>query len=413
MKVLLIGSGGREHALAWKLSQSPALDRLVIAPGNPGTACYGQNTSIPLHDLAALADLARHEAVDLVVVGPENPLAAGLADRCQDAGIPVFGPTAGAARIESSKSFAKALMNEANVPTAETHTFSDPVAAAEFARRSGKAWVVKADGLALGKGVVVADDLSSTLEAVAHVGTIYTGQPILLEERLYGRELSVLALCDGQRLLPLPPARDHKRLLDGDAGPNTGGVGAVAPVESVTPDLLDDIVSRCMQPVVDVLADRGTPFCGALYAGLMLTNQGPKVLEFNARFGDPEIQVVLPLLEGDLLAAMLACAEGRLQTDLLTIRQGCAACVVLTAAGYPEQPRKGDPITGLETLKADDLLIFHAGTAWEDNRLVTAGGRVLGVTGLGSHLRVALDRAYAAISQISFTGMHYRIDIGA
>lgn len=413
MNVLLIGSGGREHAIAWKLSQSRLLKRLFCATGNPGTARHGQNVPFPLYDFDALIDLARRESVGLVIIGPENPLADGLADHCLAAGIPVFGPTAAAARIESSKSFAKELMAEAGVPTAEAHVFADPAAAADFVRRSGKPWVVKADGLALGKGVVVADDVEATLAAITRLTTTPAGQRLLLEERLRGPEVSVLALCDGRTLLPLPPARDHKRLLNGDAGPNTGGVGAVAPVDTVAPSLLAEIVSRCMQPVIDALAARGTTFCGTLFAGLILTDQGPKVLEYNARFGDPETQVILPLLEGDLLATMLACTEGRLQPGMLRPRRGYAVCVVLSAAGYPEKPRRGDAIRGVEALDKEDLMLFHAGADWEQGKLVTSGGRVLGVTGLGATLRAAREKAYEAIGHIKFEGMQYRTDIGA
>lgn len=413
MNVLLIGSGGREHALAWRIAQSPLLERLFIAPGNPGTARHGHNIPIAQQDFDALVAFAQRESVDLVVVGPEDPLASGIVDRFLAAGIPAFGPGATAARIEGSKAFAKEIMREAGVPTAAAYAFDSPATAADFARQSGRPWVVKADGLAQGKGVVVADDLDATLDAIARLGTTPAGQRLLLEERLYGRELSVLALCDGRTLLPLTPARDHKRLLDGDRGPNTGGMGAIAPVDGLADATLDEIVARCMQPVVDVLAARGTPFCGSLYAGLILTEQGPRILEFNARFGDPEAQVVLPLTEGDFLAALRACAEGRLQPGLLSRRPGYAACVVLAAAGYPEAPRRGDVINGIAEVESADLLVFHAGTAQSAAGLVTAGGRVLGVTGLGASLRAALDRAYRAVEAIAFEGKQFRRDIGA
>ncbi len=413
MNVLLIGSGGREHALAWKLSQSPILERLLIAPGNPGTDQIGHNISILVNDFAALVDLGRREQIDLVVVGPDNPLADGIVDHFLDAGIHAFGPTAAAAQLEGSKSFAKELMAEAGVPTAEAHAFDDPMAAAAFARESGKPWVVKADGLALGKGVIVADDLDTTLAAIATLSTIPAGKRLLLEERLHGPELSLLALCDGRTLLPLPVARDHKRLRDGDAGPNTGGMGAFAPVDSVDSDLADMIVADMMQPVVDVMEARGIPFQGSLYAGIILTDDGPRILEFNARFGDPEAQVVLPLVEGDFLAALLACAEGRLTPDMLRPRPGYAVCVVLAAANYPGAPRRGDVISGIEDLNANDLIVFHAGTSISAEGLVTAGGRVLGVTGLGATLQAARDRAYAAVEQIEFTDKQYRTDIAA
>jgi phosphoribosylamine--glycine ligase len=412
MNVLLIGSGGREHALAWKIAQSPRLGKLIVAPGNPGTAALGTNIAIPVNDFAALVELAQNERIDLVVVGPDNPLADGIVDRFAAAGIPAFGPTAAAARIESSKAFAKTIMAEAGVPTAAAHVFAGPGAAADFARASGQAWVVKADGLALGKGVVVADTLEETLAAIDQLSATPAAASLLLEERLAGREVSVLALCDGERLLPLPPARDHKRLNDGDAGPNTGGMGVVAPVDDVGPELHAQIVATCMQPVVAALAARGTPFRGVLYAGIILTAAGPKVLEFNARFGDPEAQALLPLVEGDLLETLHACAMGALQPTMLRTRPGYAVCVVLAAANYPATPRTGDLISGTEHHNPAEVLIFHAGTAAGPQGLRTAGGRVLGVTGLGATREAARANAYAAVERIDFAGKHYRTDVG-
>ncbi len=412
MNVLLIGAGGREHAFAWKIAQSPHFARLLCVPGNTGTGSYGQNVPFPLSDFEALVDLAQREAIDLVVVGPDNPLGDGIVDAFQAAGVPAFGPTAAAARIESSKAFAKEVMAATGVPTASAHVFERPADAEAFARASGRPWVVKADGLALGKGVVVPDDLPETLAAIAQLGATPAGHRLLLEERLYGREVSVLALCDGQRLLPLPTARDHKRLGEGDTGPNTGGMGVVAPVDEVSPALLDQIVASCMQPVVNELARRGTPFRGVLYAGIILTADGPKVLEYNARFGDPEAQAVLPLIEGDFLEVLYDCAVGNLRPEKLRRRKGYAVCVVLCAEGYPGKPRKGDPIRGVEAIDDDKVLVFHAGTAIGPNGLCTAGGRVLGVTGLGSTLARARARAYEAAERIRFDGKHYRRDIG-
>jgi phosphoribosylamine--glycine ligase len=409
--VLLIGSGGREHALAWKLAQSPLLGRLIVAPGNPGTALLGTNAPLPTWDLEGIVSLARNERVDLVVVGPDNPLADGLVDRCRAAGLAAFGPTAAAARIESSKSFAKQLMSELGVPTPAFQVFDDAEEAAAFVRASRRAWVVKADGLALGKGVIVPPDVECTLAAVAQLAQLPAGARLLLEEPATGSELSLIALCDGRSLLSLPPARDYKRIGAGNSGANTGGMGAVAPV-NIPAAVYEEIVERCMRPVVRALAERGTPFVGALYAGVMLTDQGPLVLEFNARFGDPETQALVPLLDGDLLAALLACAEGRLHEVDLGWRNGYAACVVLAAAGYPATPRLGDPISGLEALAGGDALVFHAGSAWQDGRLVTAGGRVLGVTGCGRSRRAALEQAYAAAETIHFEGMQLRPDIG-
>jgi phosphoribosylamine--glycine ligase len=398
--------------LAWKLAQSPLLERLLIAPGSPGTAQVGHNVPVDVDAHALLLDIARRERVGLVVIGPEAPLAAGLTDLLSAAGIPVFGPSAAAARIESSKIFAKQIMEQAGIPCAQAHMFDDPVQAVNFARASGVPWVVKADGLAAGKGVVVAASVEATVAAIRMIMSTYTGQRVLLEQRLSGQEVSVLALCDGTTLLTLPPARDHKRLCDGDAGPNTGGMGAYAPVD-MDAEIFELIVDRFMRPVVRALADAGTPFRGALYAGVMLTADGPCILEFNARFGDPETQVILPLIEGDLLAALLACAEGRLKPDMLRWNTGAAACVVLAAAGYPESPRRGDIISGVESAAEEPgVLVFHAGTDWRDGALVTAGGRVLCVTGLGLTRQAALARAYEVIENISFDGMQYRKDIG-
>lgn len=414
LNVLLVGSGGREHALAWKLAQSPLLDTLFIAPGNPGIAQLGHIIPVDALHTAMLVDIARRERVGLVVIGPEAPLAAGLADACQAAGIPVFGPTAAAARIESSKAFAKDVMREAGIPTAAAHTFDDPAAALAFARASKQAWVVKTDGLAAGKGVVVPETAAETLEAIQAIGATFAGGRLLLEQRLSGPEVSLIALCDGTRIVPLAPAQDHKRLKDGDSGPNTGGMGAYAPAPQLRPEDIAEISRQVMLPAIQALAAAGTPFRGALYAGLMLTEHGPRVLEFNARFGDPETQVIMPLIEGDLLAALLACAgEGTLDPALLGWSRQAAACVVVAAAGYPEAPRRGDPIAGLESIDHPAVHVFHAGTAWEDGQLLTAGGRVLGVTGTGADLHTALAHAYAAIELIQFDGMQYRRDIGA
>jgi phosphoribosylamine--glycine ligase len=384
MNVLLIGSGGREHALAWKLAQSPLLDTLFIAPGNPGTAQIGRNVPIDALNIPMVIEVAQRERIGLVVVGPEAPLAAGLADACLRAGIPVFGPTAAAARIESSKAFAKRLMIDARIPTAEARIFDDPDAAVAFVRSSGRVWVVKADGLAAGKGVIVPETVSETLDAIRLLSATRAGGRLLLEERLSGPEVSLIALCDGERALPLLPAQDHKRLRDGDAGPNTGGMGAYAPAPHLTSSDIAELTALIILPALRALAAAGSPFRGALYAGLMLTEHGPRVLEFNARFGDPEAQAILPLLQGDLLAALLTCAgQGRLHDDMVHWSSDAAACVVLAAEGYPDTPQRGDVISGIDAVTDPHVCIFHAGTAWENNQLVTAGGRVLGVTGVG------------------------------
>ncbi len=412
MNVLLVGSGGREHALAWKIAQSPSLTKLYIAPGNPGTAQHGENVPVDATNIPLLLDIIERQDIDFVVIGPEAPLAAGLADECLAAGVPVFGPVQAAARIESSKAFAKQIMLAAGVPTAESHSFDDPAAAAAFVRERGHVWVVKADGLAGGKGVIVPDTLEDTLAAISELGGSSAGQTLLLEQKLSGPEVSVIALCDGKKLYPLPPAQDHKRLREEDKGPNTGGMGAFAPSPLVDAALLELIVDHCMLPVVRELAARGTPFRGALFAGIMLTEHGPMVLEFNARFGDPETQTLMLLLDGDLLAALRACADGNLEDDMLRWRSGAAACVVLAAAGYPESPRHGDPISGVEAVEQFDTVVFQAGTEWHNGQLSTAGGRVLGVASAGHTLHEAVERAYAALEPISFAGMQYRRDIG-
>ncbi|MBC8161883.1 MAG: phosphoribosylamine--glycine ligase [Roseiflexaceae bacterium] len=411
MNVLLVGSGGREHALAWKISQSAALTRLYTAPGNPGTATLGHNLPIDATDLAGLLAAIHQHAIDLVVVGPEAALAAGLVDACQAAGVLAFGPTAAAAQIESSKAFAKTVMQAAGVPTANAFSFDDPQQAAAFVRERGQIWVVKVDGLAGGKGVIVPESLEQTLAAVAQLGSTSAGTRLLLEQKLSGPEVSVIALCDGERLWAFPPAQDHKRLLDGDRGPNTGGMGAFAPSPLVDRALLNEIVTTTMAPVVRELARRGIPFRGALFAGIMLTEAGPSVLEFNARFGDPETQALMPLTEGDLLLALHECAQGKLRPDLLHWREGAAACIVLAAAGYPEAPRTGDMISGIAGVQ-DGGVVFQAGTALHDGQLHTAGGRVLGVVGAGPTPAGAIELAYTAAAPISFDGMHYRTDIG-
>ncbi len=410
MRVLLVGAGGREHALAWKIAQSPLLAALFIAPGNPGTAAFGVNVPLASDDLEGLVRFAASQQIDLVVVGPEAPLAAGLVDQLAAAGIAAFGPIAAAAKIESSKTHAKLLMERADVPTAQTFTFTNVADALSFARQSGTPWVVKTDGLAAGKGVVVAETVDATLAAIERLGA--GGARLLLEQVLVGEEISLIALCDGERALMLPAAQDHKRLGDGDTGPNTGGMGAYAPAPQLTADMRDEVERRILLPILRTMAADGTPFRGALYAGLMLTPHGIKVLEFNARFGDPETQALLPLIDGDLLPVLDACARGMLAPEMLQIYDGAAACVVLAAAGYPERPRRGDAIDGVEAAEAEGGLIFHAGTMLEDGRLLTDGGRVLGVTGRGRTVRAAIEQAYALVDMIGFDGMQLRRDIG-
>ncbi len=412
MKVLLLGAGGREHALAWKLAQSPRLSQLLCGPGNPGTAKLGTNVPLKADSPRDVAALARQEQVGLVVVGPEAPLVAGVADALAAEGIPCFGPVAAAARLEGSKAFAKEVMAEAGVPTADFRVFTDVPSAEAYAVAQGRI-VVKADGLAAGKGVIVAPDAEAARAAVRAVGAMgAAGQRMVLEELLEGEEVSVIALCDGERYVLLPPAQDHKRVGDGDTGPNTGGMGAYCPAPFLTSEALARVGEQVIAPMLAVMRRRGAPFKGALYAGLMLTRSGPKVLEFNARFGDPETQVLMLQLREDLLPLLEACARGQLEPRALTLAPGASVGVVLAAEGYPDTPRRGQRIDGLDAV-ASGATAFLAGVEAKDGALLTAGGRVLTVCARGKDLGEARDRAYAAISGIRFEGMHFRRDIGA
>jgi phosphoribosylamine--glycine ligase len=397
VRVLVLGSGGREHALAWRLAGSPALTELHAAPGNPGIATLATCHPVAPDDADGVLGLARSLAVDLVVVGPEAPLVAGVADTLRHAGIPVFGPSQAAARIEGSKRFAKDVMAAAGVPTAAL--LDEPRAPC----------VLKADGLAAGKGVLVCrtdDELAHGLETAGAFG----GE-VIVEELLEGREVSVLALCDGLDALPLAPARDFKRAYDGDTGPNTGGMGSFSPVPEVDDGLLDELVGTCVRPTLAELSRRGTPFVGTLFAGLMLSAKGPQVLEYNCRFGDPETQSVLPLVDGDLLTALAAAAAGSLAGVTLGRSDASAVTVVLTAGGYPETVDRGTPIQGIERAQSHGALVFHAGTALGHGRLVTNGGRILGVTATGPSLAAARTSAYAAADKIVIPGSRRREDI--
>lgn len=412
MRVLLLGSGGREHALAWKLAQSPRLSALLCGPGNPGTAKLGRNLPLKAEDPGAVAALARQERVELVVVGPEAPLVAGVADALAAEGIPCFGPVAAAARLEGSKAFAKEVMAEAGVPTADFQVFTDVAAAEAYAVAQGRI-VVKADGLASGKGVIVAPDAESARAAVRAVAAMGSaGQRMVLEELLEGEEVSVIALCDGERYVLLPPAQDHKRVGEGDTGPNTGGMGAYCPVPFLSAEALAQVGERVIAPMLAVMRKRGAPFKGALYAGLMLTRSGPKVLEFNARFGDPETQVLMLQLGEDLLPLLEACARGRLEPRPLTLAPGASVGVVLAAENYPETPRRGQRIHGVEAVPSG-ASVFLAGAEEKEGALLTSGGRVMTVCARGMDLVEARERAYAAISGLRFEGMHFRRDIGA
>ena len=413
MRVLVLGSGGREHALAWKLNQSPALTALFIAPGNPGTEGLGTNVAVDQNDPAAVVALVKSQRIDLLVVGPEAPLVAGVADAVRRAGVAVFGPDAAAARVEGSKAFAKEIMLAAGVPTANARVFSDLDEAARAAAAGG-AIVVKADGLAAGKGVVVADSGAEAAEAVRALGRLPAGQTVLLEERLSGAELSVMALCDGEHAVLLPPSQDHKRLLDGDRGPNTGGMGAYAPAWLLDDARLEQVRVRVILPTLRVLAERGAPFRGALYAGLMLTPLGPKVLEFNARLGDPETQVLMMQTADDLLPLLHAAALGLLPERPVRLHPGFSVGIVLAAPGYPEAPRAGLPISGLELVTPDDVTLFHAGTRRDESgRIVTAGGRVLTVCSRGPSVSAARALALQHALRIEFEGRQLRRDIAS
>ena len=397
MRVLLVGSGGREHALAWKLAQSPALTELHAAPGSPGIARLGECHPIRAEDAEGLLTLAHALGVGLVVVGPEAPLVGGVAEVLRHAGISVFGPSAAAAAIEGSKSFAKDVMSAAGVPTAATLAIARPPC------------VVKADGLAAGKGVHVCrtqDEVDAALRAVGALG----GR-VVVEELLEGPEVSLFALCDGREAVAFPPAQDFKRAFDGDEGPNTGGMGSYAPVPALSPAEVAELVATVHRPVLAELQSRGAPFVGLLYAGLMLTDDGPRVLEFNCRFGDPETQSLVPLVENDLLEALAAAAAGELAGVGLHVRDGAAVTVVLAARDYPRSGDRGSPISGVAEAELDGALVFHAGTALQGVELVTNGGRILGVTGLAETLAAARDAAYAATGRIEFAGMRFRSDI--
>ncbi len=411
MNLLLLGGGGREHALAWKLRQSPLLKSLVVAPGNPGIAELAECVPLEITNPAAVVELARHRSIDLVVVGPEAPLVAGVGDALRAAGFEVFGPDQAGARIEGSKAFAKEIMQAANVPTARFELFDDLEAAARRALVWGPV-VVKADGLAAGKGVVVAASGEEAARACRELGALPSGQTILLEEVLTGPELSVMALCDGERFALLAPSQDHKRVFDFDRGPNTGGMGAYAPANFLSASELERVGREVIAPTLAELRRRGCSYRGALYAGLMLTPSGPRVLEFNARLGDPETQVLMMQLSTDLVPLLQACARGALTTTSLPQRSGFSVGIVLAAEGYPESPRTGAPIQ-LPVSLPGYAQLFHAGTRRSGEELLTSGGRVLTACAHGATLSEARARATELAESISWKGRHFRRDIGA
>jgi phosphoribosylamine--glycine ligase len=416
VKVLLVGSGGREHALAWKLKQSPLLRELHCAPGNAGIAQLATCHGVSAEDVPGLLALARRLALDLTVVGPEAPLVAGIVDEFAANGLRAFGPTKAAAALEGSKSFCRELLERHNLPSAKYAVFTEPDSALRYVREQGAPIVVKADGLAAGKGAIVCASVEQAEAAVRRILVDRAfgdaGDRLVVEECLQGPELSLIAFSDGETVSPMVPSQDHKRIGEGDTGPNTGGMGCYSPVPVVTPEVFQQAVEQVLKPTVAAMAAEGRLYKGVLYAGLMLTDTGPRVLEFNARFGDPETQVILPRLESDLLEIMLAVVDGKLDSVSPKWSERVAVCVVVASGGYPGSYEKGKPIGGLdEAEKLDDVTVFHAGTAQRDGRVVSAGGRVLGVTALGDDFPAAVRRAYEGVDRISFEGAYCRRDI--
>jgi phosphoribosylamine---glycine ligase len=415
MRVLLIGSGGREHALAWKLAQSPLLTTLFIAPGNPGTAQCGTNVALAVDNHAEVIAFCKSHAIDFVVIGPEAPLVAGLVDDCEAAGLRAFGPSKAAAQLEGSKAFTKELCMEANIPTAAFARFTDAEKAKTYVREKGTPIVVKADGLAAGKGVVVATNIEEALAAIDdNLGRGIAGAEIVIEECLFGEEASFFALVDGDHAVALASAQDHKRVGDGDTGPNTGGMGAYSPAPVVSEAIAREVMDKIIRPTVQTMKARGTPFKGVLFAGLMITKEGPKLIEYNTRFGDPECEVLMPRLKSDLLPVLVATVEGHLATINLDWSNNAALTIVYAAKGYPAKPETGSEIKAVDAAsQRDGVTVFHAGTKRDaDGRLVANGGRVLAVTGMGETLQNAKDRAYSAVHAIDWPGGFYRSDIG-
>lgn len=417
MKVLIVGEGGREHALAWKIASSPRVTQLYVAPGNGGTALLGTQVPLKASDVEGLRAFALREGIDLTVVGPELPLTLGLVDAFEGCGLKAFGPNQAAAEIEGSKAFAKEVMRRAKIPTADHAVAETPAEARAYLARVGTPVVIKADGLAAGKGVVVCGSPEEAERAVHSmmVDRIFgeAGARLVLEEYLEGEEASFLCLTDGKTVLPLESSQDHKRLCDGDRGPNTGGMGAYSPAPVLDGELLHWVAEEIALPVVQTMAEMGRPYRGVLYAGLMITDQGPKVLEFNARMGDPEAQPLLLRMESDLVPLLEATLEGSLSEAEIAWRREAAVCVVLASKGYPSSYEKGQEIRGLEELESwRDVVVFHAGTRREGEKLLTHGGRVLGITSLGETLEGAIQQAYAAVERVRWEGVCYRTDIG-
>lgn len=416
MKALVIGGGGREHVLAWKIAQSPLVEKVYCAPGNPGIAAVAECVDIPVGDLDGLVRFARGNEIALTVVGPEDPLSNGIVDRFAEEGLSAFGPSREAARLEACKSFAKEVMRAAGIPTAAFELFSDPDRAIAYVRKLGAPVVVKADGLAAGKGVTVAHTIADAERAVREclLDRVFgdAGTQVLIEECLVGEEASILAFCDGRSVLPMVTSQDHKPVCDDDRGPNTGGMGAYSPAPVVSAALEREIRETILQPCVDEMARRGALYRGVLYAGLMITDDGPRVIEFNCRFGDPEAQVVLPRMKGDLVPVLQACCDGSLDSVQLAWDPRPCVTVVLASGGYPGPYEKGKAISGLADAEAEGTTVFHAGTRRVGDAIVTSGGRVLSVTALGDDIPQAIDTAYRAVGKVRFEGAHFRTDIG-
>ncbi|MDB5204894.1 MAG: phosphoribosylamine--glycine ligase [Candidatus Taylorbacteria bacterium] len=414
MKILVIGSGGRENALAWKLKQSPKVTGLFAAPGNPGTKDIA--TNVPLNSQREIIEWLKQNRMDLVVVGPDNYLADGIVDEIQNLGIKVFGPTKLASEIEWSKSYAKDLMKEIGIPTASFETFTDFEKALEYVKQNKFPTVIKASGLALGKGVIIAENFDEAEKALREIMTDKVfgeaGDEVVIEEYLMGREISTHAFCDGETVVMFPSSQDHKRIFEGDQGPNTGGMGTIAPVPWVTEQHIEDIKIQIVIPLIQALKKRGREFKGLLFPGIMITETGPKVIEFNARFGDPETESYMRILEGDLVDILLSCVDGTLKDTAINWSKQSAATVICASGGYPGSYEKGKEIIGLDKITDNDVVVFHCGTKLIQDKLVTNGGRVLAVTAVGDTVSDALAKSYKAIEGITFEGMQYRKDIG-
>lgn len=416
MKVLVVGSGGREHALCWKIAQRPDTE-VYVAPGNIGMVDVATLVNIKVDDIAGLVDFAKVEGIDLTVVGPELPLTLGIVDAFQEAGLACFGPNKAAAKLEGSKAFSKELMKKYGIPTAAFDTFTDVEKAKAFVDEIGVPCVVKADGLAAGKGVIICMTREEADKAIEDMLTDHAfgdaSATIVIEEYMVGPEVSVLAFADGKSVLPMVSAQDHKRIFDGDKGPNTGGMGAYSPAPVYTEALSAEVNKTIIEPTIAAMAAEGTPFTGILYTGLMLTEKGPRVLEYNVRFGDPETQPIMVRMKSDIVALFQACVDGKLDEAMLEWHDEAAVCVIMASGGYPASSEKGVPIHGLDDIAAEEAIVFHSGTAEKDGEIVTNGGRVLGVTAKDATIKGAIDKAYAAVEKINFDHMQFRRDIGA